>query len=142
MTDERRALADELDRLLNKSLETGEQGYKDELRQMLWDNKAGIIAFLRSPQPSTASREAIAQVIYEVEPYYENGEFVDSFLVSPGGNLSWLDAKDRDAEFVGDSRMIPITKFAYRCADAILALAALSAAGEGKTTSTTTTKEP
>jgi hypothetical protein len=67
-------------------------------------------------------REAIARAIYEVEPYFEAGETVDAFEVSPGGVLSWQEAKARDAEFGDDPLMGRITEFAYRCADAVLAL--------------------
>jgi hypothetical protein len=86
-----------------------------------------------SPAPVTAEagemRERIARVIYEVEPHYESGEYIDGFQVSPGGNLSWEQAKDRDAEFGDDKLMNKITEFAYRCADAVAAIRASHAGG-------------
>lgn len=72
----------------------------------------------RRPLPS---REVIAAAAYGVNPFYESGEHVDGFQVSPGGNLSWEQAKDRDAEFAGDKLMLPVTADAYAIADAILA---------------------
>jgi len=64
--------------------------------------------------------EAAAKAIYDAEPYYEQGEYVDGFPVSPGGNLTWNQAKARDAEFSGDGLFIPITQFPYRAARAAL----------------------
>ncbi len=77
-------------------------------------------------QPSVGEMERIARTIYEIEPHYESGEHVDGFQVSPGGNLSWEQAKARDAEFGDDPIIGNITEFAYRCA---AALAATPAAG-------------
>lgn len=67
-------------------------------------------------------REAIAKAIYELDPYYESGEYVDHMAVSPGGNLSWEQALARDAEFANVEYMLPVTKFAFDAADAVLAL--------------------
>ncbi len=39
---------------------------------------------------------------------------------SPGGNLTWKQAKARDAEFCGNSFYVPITQFPYRAARAAL----------------------
>ena len=73
------------------------------------------------PPPITPDMvEAAAKAIYDAEPYFEAGEYVEGFLVSPGGYLSWEQAKARDAEFEGDGFMIPITQFAYRAARAAL----------------------
>jgi hypothetical protein len=66
-------------------------------------------------------RERIAQAIYALDPHYEEGERIDGFLVSPGGNLSWEEAKRWDAEFVYEgSGFIGITKFPYEAADAVI----------------------
>ena len=73
-------------------------------------------------RPATPSVEEVARAIYETEPFYEAGEYVDGFPVSPGGNLSWEQACSRDAEFAGDKIMLPITKFARDAAAAVLAL--------------------
>jgi hypothetical protein len=62
-------------------------------------------------------RDAIAKVIYEQDPHFEGGEYVDAFQVSPGGALSWSQAKARDAEFD-----LKLTEFAFKCADEILKL--------------------
>lgn len=67
--------------------------------------------------------ERAAKAIYELDPFYEGGEYVDSFLVSPGRNLSWEQARAADAEFDGDKWRIPITKFAYDAARAALTAA-------------------
>jgi len=69
---------------------------------------------------NSLDREAIAKAIYETEPFYEPGEYVDGFAVSPGGDLSWEQAKDRDAEFGDDSMFCKITDFAYRAADRVI----------------------
>lgn len=47
----------------------------------------------------TTMIERVARAIYEQEPHYECGEFVDGFPVSPGGHLTWDEIKDRAAEF-------------------------------------------
>lgn len=72
-------------------------------------------------------REDIAKAIYELDPFHEGGEYVDHFMVSPGGDLTWEQAKARDAEFAGDRIMLPVTKFAYDAADAVLASSNLTA---------------
>jgi hypothetical protein len=64
--------------------------------------------------------DALAKVIYELDPYYEDGEYVDGFLVSQGGHLTWEQACRRDAEFEGVRGMLPITKFAREAARAVL----------------------
>jgi hypothetical protein len=66
-------------------------------------------------------REELAKIVYELDPYFEPGERVDGFLVSPGGNLSWEQAKDRDAEFGGLKGFLSITEYSYKVADAVLA---------------------
>jgi hypothetical protein len=73
------------------------------------------------PQGAMPTREQIAQAIYEVEPFYESGEYVDGFQVSPGGALSWKQALARDAEFADDI-LLPVTKFAFDAADAVISL--------------------
>lgn len=65
-------------------------------------------------------RDVIARAIYETEPYFESGEYVDGFQVSPDGNLSWEQAKARDAEFDDMPGMGRILDFAYRAADAVM----------------------
>ena len=62
--------------------------------------------------------EQVARAIYELAPFEESGEYVESFLVSPGGKLSWEQASAREAEFTGDKIMLPITKFAWDAARA------------------------
>ena len=57
--------------------------------------------------------EKIARAIYELDPWHESGEYVDGFLVSPGGYLSWEKALARDAEFADSDVMVPVTKFAF-----------------------------
>jgi hypothetical protein len=67
------------------------------------------------------SRDALAKIIYDAEPYYEPGEVIDGIhQASPGGTLSWEQAKKRDAEF-SEIGMGSITEFAFKCADAIIA---------------------
>ena len=63
-----------------------------------------------------SKRELIAKAIYKLDPHYEGGEYVDGFAVSPGGNLTWEQAKARDAEFTPEY-MPSLTKFAYDAAD-------------------------
>jgi hypothetical protein len=87
---------------------------------------AAFKAALSAPAQRAPDRDAVAQAIYETEPFYEGGEYVDGFQVSPGGNLSWKQACDRDAEFADDKIMLPITKFAYDAADRVLALSAFT----------------
>lgn len=65
-------------------------------------------------------REAVARIAYETYPFYECGEQVDGFQVSPGGNLSWEEAKARAAEFGDDPMFKNITAEPYQLADAIL----------------------
>jgi len=82
-----------------------------------------IIAWnTRLPPPWRPDREAVARLIYEADPFFEAGEFVDGFPVSPGGYLTWEQAQARDAEFSGDTLFKPILANAYGLADAILAL--------------------
>jgi hypothetical protein len=64
--------------------------------------------------------EAAAKAIYDVAPHYESGEFVDGFPVSPGGDLTWDQAKARDAEFGDDPLLGKITQFPYQAARAAL----------------------
>ena|ERR1700733_994694 len=78
-----------------------------------------LITEIRVLVPVSLDREETARKIYEVEPHSEAGEWVDGFQVTPGGNLTWQQAKDRDAEFGDDPRMGRITEYAYRCADAL-----------------------
>lgn len=59
---------------------------------------------LQSEPPAEADREAIARIIYDIDPIYESGESVEGFIVSPGGNLSWEQFCDQCAEF-GDDRL-------------------------------------
>jgi hypothetical protein len=67
-------------------------------------------------------REEIAKAVYELDPYYEGGEYVDGFQVSPGGgDLSWEQAKGHDAEFGGLNCYISLTEFPYKVADAVMA---------------------
>ena len=68
--------------------------------------------------------EAAAKAIYEIDPYFESGEYIDGFIVSPGGNLTWEQACNRDAEFEDVKGFIPITQFAYQAAWAALRAAA------------------
>lgn len=67
-------------------------------------------------------RDAIAKIIYDADPFYESGEYIDGHCVSPGRNLSWQQALDYDAEFGGAGLLgtTPITKWAYDVADKIL----------------------
>lgn len=63
-------------------------------------------------------RERIAQEIYELDPYWDGGEAIDGFQVTPAGALSWRQAKDTEAElpeFSGDK-----VQWAYRAADVAL----------------------
>lgn len=52
--------------------------------------------------PGTADREAVMRLLYESDPIYESGESIDGFQVSPGGDLTWEQFKDRCAEFDDD----------------------------------------
>lgn len=81
---------------------------------------------------SRLGRESVAKAIYEAEPFYEPGEYVDGFAVSPGGDLSWEEAKQRDAEFGNDPMFCKITDFAYRAADRVIGLAPTPADGLAK----------
>lgn len=76
-----------------------------------------------SPSDGGPALEAAAKAIYVLDPFYEGGEYVDGFQVSPGGALTWEQACARDAEFSGDPVMLPITKFAKDAALAALAAA-------------------
>jgi len=67
-------------------------------------------------------REEIARAAYEADPFYQDGETLEGFQVSPGGYLSWEQAKDWDAEFGDDPMFLPLTKTAYEIADRVLAL--------------------
>lgn len=71
--------------------------------------------------------ESLAKAIYDLDPYYEDGEYLDGFPVSPGGYLTWARAKARDAEFEGVGGYLTITTSAY-----VSARAALEAALSGK----------
>ena len=64
------------------------------------------------------TREEIARVIYEQDPWEDCGENIDGFQVVPGGTLSWEQAKKYEAEFVVD---MPRCEQAYKCADALIA---------------------
>ncbi len=64
--------------------------------------------------------ERVAKSIYNLDPFYEPGEYVDGFLVSPGGNISWEQALARDAEFEDDPRMGKVTEFAFKAAVAAI----------------------
>jgi hypothetical protein len=64
--------------------------------------------------------EAAAKAIYDLDPFCESGEYVDGFIVSPGGNLTWDQARQRDAEFSGVHGFLPVTKFARDAAEAAL----------------------
>ncbi len=75
--------------------------------------------------------EAVARAIYELEPHEEGGEYVDGFQVSPGGKLTWEQAKVRDAEFGDDPCMLRITDPAYKSTGA--ALDAIQKFGAGET---------
>jgi hypothetical protein len=85
-------------------------------------HSAHPIALYAIPAPPQPEREEIAKVVYDLDPFEEGGEYVDGFIVSPGGKLSWEQAKARDAEFADDKIMLSITKFAWDAADAIRAL--------------------
>jgi len=75
---------------------------------------AELEAALVPQEASEAEVEAAARAIYELDPFYEGGEWVDSFQVSPGGNLTWEQAKARDADAGGV--LLPVTKFAFDAA--------------------------
>lgn len=84
------------------------------------------------PPMAIAGVEEYARIIYEADPHYESGEYVDGFPVSPGGNLTWEQAKAHDAEFGDDPRMLQITAFAYKAARAIAKPTAPVVAAEGQ----------
>lgn len=63
--------------------------------------------------------EAAAEAIYKLDSYEEGGEYVDGFQVTPGGALTWEQAKNRDAEFP----LSDITRFSYSAAEAALTAA-------------------
>jgi hypothetical protein len=63
--------------------------------------------------------ERIAKAIYDLDPFIEDGEYVDGFMVSPGGPLSWEQARARDSEFAPEY-MLPITRYAMDAARAAL----------------------
>lgn len=65
--------------------------------------------------------ESIARIIYETNPGYEPGEYVDGFQVSPGGDMAWDQAKKLDAEFAPEYAP-SLTQFAYEAADRIIKL--------------------
>jgi hypothetical protein len=67
-------------------------------------------------------REEIAQAVYELDPLYKSGEYVDGFQVSPGGELTWEQTKARDAEFGGLPGFISVTEYPYRVADKVTSL--------------------
>ena len=60
--------------------------------------------------------EAAAKAIYDLAPEPVSGEYVDGFQVSPGGELTWEQAQNMDAEF----DLSFITKFPYEAAEAAL----------------------
>jgi hypothetical protein len=64
--------------------------------------------------------EQVARAIYELDPFEYGGEYVDSFQVSPGGQLTWEQACAQDSEFADSKMMIPITKFAWDAARAAI----------------------
>ena len=72
------------------------------------------------PATDKTVAEGIARIIYESNPHYESGECADGHQVSPGGNLSWEQARDRDAEFGDDALFVKLTKEPLELADAIL----------------------
>lgn len=45
---------------------------------------------------TSMNTEMLARAIYEADPHYESGEFVDGLLISPGGYLSWNLARGRE----------------------------------------------
>lgn len=92
------------------------KNYEPELHGLVEDS---FMAGHAAAQRIVPTEEKIAQIIYETDPFYEGGEYVDSFQVSPGGYLTWEQAKARDAEFGDDPRMGKITEFAYKAARAI-----------------------
>lgn len=81
-----------------------------------------ILSALAGAEASPVEREAVARLIYESDPFYEGGEYVDGFCVSPGGYLSWEEAQARDAEFGDDPVFKSVLASAYTLADAIMAL--------------------
>ncbi len=67
-------------------------------------------------EPEMTMMQRVARAIYNLDPFYEPGEYVDGFMVSPGGSLSWEQALARDAEFGDDPRMGKVTEFASKAA--------------------------
>ena len=65
--------------------------------------------------------ERVAKAIYEIDPHYECGEYVEGFQVSPGGHLSWEQAVARDTESGDDPRMGKITEWALKAARTAIA---------------------
>lgn len=76
---------------------------------------------LNAPSPAMkwARREEIAKAIYDLSPDEDGGEYVDGFCVSPGGKITWEQAKAWDAEFAPEHAPSR-TAFAYAAADAAL----------------------
>lgn len=69
----------------------------------------GVNKAMEAPMtPSDKAVELGAQALYERAPYFEPGEYIEGFLVSPGGNLTWEQAEACDAEFSGVGVMLPI----------------------------------
>ena len=56
----------------------------------------------REKKYSGPALERVAQVLYEDDPFYESGEAVDGFQVSPGGYMSWGHAVSLANEFGGE----------------------------------------
>jgi hypothetical protein len=80
------------------------------------------VSFGESSEEVAISRDSLAKIIYDAEPHYEGGEYVDGIQVSPGRALSWEQAKKRDAEFSASGMLsMSITAFAFKCADDIIA---------------------
>lgn len=90
----------------------------------------------RQPEPREATshkehepslrvdREVIAKTLYEIEPWHESGEFVEGFQVSPGGALSWEQAKRLRDEFSGSVDFAgpwSVVEDAYASAEAVVA---------------------
>lgn len=65
-------------------------------------------------------REKVAQLFYEAAPFHEPGDCLDGFQVSPGSDLTWRQALERDAEF--GSLLLSITAEAFTHADRVMAL--------------------
>jgi hypothetical protein len=92
-------------------------------RPPMFDNPVDIGGlYLQAPSGDLPDRETLAKALYELEPHHVCGEYVDGFIVSPGGDLSWEQAKDFDAEFIDPDNTLDggMTTYAYRAADVVL----------------------